>query len=638
MTRAVNMLFRESPYWGWIVAGAVFLVLIGVWLLAERFGPKWAQGTRTVVRVRSTVFTAFVVLDLILLILLSNLHVGRVDLTRDNLYSLSGASRDLVAKLDDVVTVEVFFPEDVPPEMAPFREALVDLLDEFRAAAGGQLAVKYLDPRDAGVVERAKNLGIEPQPFQTIEADRQVTKHVMRGLAVTYAGRTERIPVIDRDVGLEYQIATLVRTLTGKPAKIGLLGGHKELDGALERPQFLDTLKSVLSYHEIISVNLDGGARAVPADVRALLMTTPIDPIPEAELYQIDQFLMRGGALAFMGNGFTVVQPPEHMRMLRQQQPQFPEIKPLDDGLDRFLAHFGLSVGDDVILNDDSADGVRQRVVGLRMTRGGAVEREFSMMTNFFWTKDIDADHPLVAGLSNLLVYQSSTVDLSDDVRKRADVKLATLVRSSPRSWLGSSSEVFIPMHFGGAPPQKPETLGEGAADDARARAERGPRPILVAVEGPMTSFFEGKDVPSPAVAGERKDKSDGNVRILGFGSPVPLIPEALKGGLAGDPGLKDMPMLLLNAVDWLLAEKGLLEVRGKTADPPQFASEPDRDEQFKYKMIFTLGLPFLFVAVSLAVIALARPARGRSAPAARKPSSEGGVGPKTGSGPEVQA
>jgi hypothetical protein len=616
MTRVLNLLFREH-LWGWLGAGVILLGLLAWWLLTEHL----SKNSRTKVRTRATVFTVFVVLDLVLFLLLSSMHVVRWDLTRDKLYSLSPVSRELVSKLDDTVTAEVFFPEDVPPEMVAFRESLVDLLDEFRAASGGQMIVKYLDPKEPGVSERAKALGIEPAPFQAIEAGNPVAREIMRGVALTYKGRTERIPVIDRDVGLEYQVTTLLKTLTGKPRKVGLLTGHKELQGALDQPQFLETLKAVLSYHEVVTVSLDGGAKAVPADVQALFLTTPTDPLTDAELYQLDQYVMRGGMLAFFGNGFTVIEPPPQAQMMGQMQ--LPEVKPLDEKLAKLLAHFGLAVGDDVVLDDKTEDGVKQRVTGMQVSRGGALRPEYSLMTSVFWTKEIAEGHPVVFGITNPLVYQASTVDVSEAARSRNDLKVTTLLSSPAASWLGSSSEVMFPLALGSMPPQEPTPPGAEATDADKARVARGSRPLMVAIEGPMESYFKGQSVPAPANAEGRKEKSDAAVRVVGLGSAVPLIPEALKGGLAGNPALKDVPTLLLNICDWLLSEKGLMEVRGKTAEPPPFKNPPpDGGHQRKFTWLLVAGWPVIFVALSLGALVLVRAYRrgpNRDEPPARR-------------------
>jgi hypothetical protein len=145
----------------------------------------------------------------------------------------------------------------------------------------------------------------------------------------------------------------------------------------------------------------------------------------------------------------------------------------------------------------------------------------------------------------------------------------------------------------------------------------------MVAIEGPMESYFKGQSVPAPANAEGRKEQSDAAVRVVGLGSAVPLIPEALKGGLAGNPALKDVPTLLLNICDWLLSEKGLMEVRGKTAEPPPFKNPPpDGGHQRKFTWLLIVGWPVIFVALSLGAMVLVRAYRrgpNRNQPPARR-------------------
>jgi hypothetical protein len=601
MTRVLNLLFRTSPYWGLIAAGIVLVLLAGIWLAFEHF----SQRSQLRVRARASVFTAFVVLDVMLLVVLGSLHTTRVDVTRDKLYSLSDSTRRLAAGLDDTLTVEVFFGEDVPPDLVAFRESMVDLLDEFTQAAGGNIVVRFLEPNDAGVVSRAEALGIQPAPFVVSEAGSPVTKMILRGAAFTYKGRTETIPVIDRDVGLEYQIAKLIRVLAGTPRKVGILIGHKEMEDSLQQPQVLDTIRSAVPYYDLILVNLEGGLKPVPEDIRALIVTVPGDPIPEAELYRLDQFVMGGGALAFLGNGFSVIQPPPQMRMM--QQMQMPEINPLDEGLAKLLEHFGLIVGDDVVLDDDLENGVRQRVTGLEMTRTGAVRPQYSKITHVFWTQEVDADTPLGSGVKNPLVYQSSTVEFTEAMRGRSDAVLMTPIRSPETSWVGTSSDVMFPLALGAESPQEPPELPDTATDEDRRRASRFPRPVMAALEAQVESAFAGKPVPAPATSENRRDRSETPVRIAAFGSVVPLIPEAIKGGLAGSPMLRDMPTLLANLVDWQLADPDLLQVRGKTAEPPRFREKPSGSEQTRWQWLLILGWPMVLAAVGLGIAYLVR-------------------------------
>ncbi|MDX1639888.1 MAG: Gldg family protein, partial [Balneolaceae bacterium] len=63
----------------------------------------------------------------------------RFDLTEDNRYTLSSASRDIAESLDDPVTVTAYFSENLPPQLAQAEDEFRNFLEEFRAWSGGNL-------------------------------------------------------------------------------------------------------------------------------------------------------------------------------------------------------------------------------------------------------------------------------------------------------------------------------------------------------------------------------------------------------------------------------------------------------------------------------------------------------------------
>ncbi len=87
---------------------------------------------------------------LVILVLLNIISVrifGRLDVTKNNVFSLSDASKELVRNLDDKVTVKAYFTEDLP---APYnnnrRAILLDQLNEYKAYARGNLQYEFIDP------------------------------------------------------------------------------------------------------------------------------------------------------------------------------------------------------------------------------------------------------------------------------------------------------------------------------------------------------------------------------------------------------------------------------------------------------------------------------------------------------------
>ena len=60
----------------------------------------------------------------------------RLDLTADNKYSLSPASKEVMAKISEPLTIKVFFTKDLPAPHNITEQYLHDLLAEYAANAG----------------------------------------------------------------------------------------------------------------------------------------------------------------------------------------------------------------------------------------------------------------------------------------------------------------------------------------------------------------------------------------------------------------------------------------------------------------------------------------------------------------------
>ena len=92
--------------------------------------------------------TSLLLIGLILLVvnLISVNWFGRVDLTDDQVYSLSEASVNTVENLDDPVTIKSFFTDDLPAPYSSNRRFLKDKLDEYRAYGGQNLQYEFVDP------------------------------------------------------------------------------------------------------------------------------------------------------------------------------------------------------------------------------------------------------------------------------------------------------------------------------------------------------------------------------------------------------------------------------------------------------------------------------------------------------------
>ena len=79
------------------------------------------------------IFSSGVVIGLILLKLVARDIFKRFDLTDNSMYSLSSSSQEIVSNLDDLLTMKVYFSDNLPNELGNTRRFLQDILEEYSA-------------------------------------------------------------------------------------------------------------------------------------------------------------------------------------------------------------------------------------------------------------------------------------------------------------------------------------------------------------------------------------------------------------------------------------------------------------------------------------------------------------------------
>ena len=65
-----------------------------------------------------TIYLTVLAAILLLLNLISRNWYKRFDLTDNKMYSLSNSSEDIVDKIDDLLTMKVYFSDDLPGELS----------------------------------------------------------------------------------------------------------------------------------------------------------------------------------------------------------------------------------------------------------------------------------------------------------------------------------------------------------------------------------------------------------------------------------------------------------------------------------------------------------------------------------------
>ena len=167
------------------------------------------------------VYTFILVASLVFLNLISRNNFKRFDLTDTQMYSLSSSSQSVISKIDDLMTIKVYFSNDLPGNYANNRRYLQDILEEYIAYSKGSIRFEFIDPSsDEDMQLAAQQAGIQPVQLQVIENDKVEVKRVYMGLSILYQDNSEIIPVIQNTSGLEYSITTKIKKLVNTDKQI----------------------------------------------------------------------------------------------------------------------------------------------------------------------------------------------------------------------------------------------------------------------------------------------------------------------------------------------------------------------------------------------------------------------------------
>ena len=457
---------------------------------------------------RSAIFVIGVIIIVVNLIGI-NLF-ARIDLTDDNVYSLSNASTQVVENLDDPVTVTAFFTDDLPAPYNGNRRFLKDKLDDYRAYGGRNFQYKFVDPAsDEELQSEANRYRIPPVQIQVIESDNVQLKNAYMGVAIQYGGERETIPVVQDLSTLEYDITSAIRRLTrDELPMVGFLIGH----GEPTPMQDLPTLYQELSRnYDVQVVNVENGTLEPRTD--ALFVIAPTDTIPDNHLRALDEFLMTGGRLGVLLNRVAA-----ELKM-GQAAEQF-------TGLETLLERYGATVLPNLVMDEQcSAVTIRQQQGFFNIAQQVRYQF-FPVATNF------NPNNLMVNRLSDVIFYFVSSIDTSGVVPNGVEVE--PLVYSSDQAATQQGFFMIQPMMA-----------------QQTASFSGGPFLFAAAYRGVFPSAY----------AQSRLSESSRLV-VVGDGD---FINETIVGARQGNVEFG------LNMVDWLIQDEALLAIRAKKIEPRSF-------------------------------------------------------------------
>ncbi|WP_289031109.1 Gldg family protein [uncultured Paraglaciecola sp.] len=228
----------------------------------------------------------------------------RLDLTENQVYSLSEGSKKVIREIEEPINLYFFFSDKASKNMISLRNyanRVESLLTEYETLAQGKLKLQVLDPEAFSEQEdKADQFGLTAA---TIGA---AGESIYMGLAATNSVDEQQVIAFfdpQKESFLEYEISKLIYQLTDpEPVNVTLVtdlpiaGGQNPMTG-----QFDPAWTFYTQLQQLFEVKvLDNKSASIPKKTDVLILLHP-QKYSESLLFSIDQFAMQGGkVLAFV--------------------------------------------------------------------------------------------------------------------------------------------------------------------------------------------------------------------------------------------------------------------------------------------------------------------------------------------------
>ena len=516
------------------------------------------------------------------------------------LYGFQGGS-SVFANIQDPVAFRGYLSEDakLPEALADYRTVLNEVLDELAAESDGKLSVEILDP-EAGDGALAREIA-EQYGFQPMAASLFGTNLFYFYLTLAGGDTVIQMPLPEAlsaeatkrglEEGLKRFATGLLRTvaLVAPPAPAPYMAQQ-----GLGGNQFNQLQGSLSNDFNVETTDLADGAAPEAADL--MLVVDPKD-LSRKQLFAMDQFLMKGGTLAIAASAFEANISNQSLNAT-----------PRSTGLEDWLSHFGVGIGGALVMDPVNAAfpvPVTRRV-------GGFSFQELVMLDYPYFpdirAPNLNPDSIITSGLPQVTLSWASPIEL--DAEKNAGREVLELLKTSPQSWLSTSTDIMPKVDEQGFSVFTPEGDQEG-------------RLVGLMVGGRFDSFFAGQSSPlleededadgadadnadeeaeeedSLGLVTSVIDRSPESARLFLFASNSFLADQTLRMiGSADGTLYGNSVQMMVNVVDWALEDETLLGIRARgnfnRTLPPRDAADQSLVEYLNYGLALA-GIALVF-------------------------------------------
>ncbi|MFH2057326.1 MAG: Gldg family protein [Pseudomonadota bacterium] len=434
------------------------------------------------------------------------------------------------------------------------------------------------------------------------------------GLVIEFDGQFTTLPLIHAMeipiIGTSYQMAdpnaledqinSVMEKMIGINKDIGFLSSHDALSltpdqAALMQGRQDDSLKAfnnlISSRYTVKNIDLKKGA--IPDGLNCLIIARPTQTFSDYELFQIDQALMKGTNIAFISDAFKQISIPQGGRGMP------PIFNPIDTGLEKLLAHYGVAMQKGYILDEQCYQAQVPPNMG-----GGEQNLYFAPILK---NESINTKPDFMNNIKALVTMQAAPIELINENIDSNKVKVVKLLSSSKKSWLMDKNISLNPTMI--HPPAEEEAFSSYT--------------LAYMLNGSFTSFFKGKAIPQKTIDPKTTDPDtitqetikdtttlkevQAKNTIIETGKPAKLFilasSQMIQDTIIDPEGRTSNSIFILNAIDHLNNEDKIATLRAKqqTLNPIEETSPSLRAIIKGFNIV---GLPVLVILFGLGVLA----------------------------------
>lgn len=517
-----------------------------------------------------------------------------LDLTEEKKYTLSDATKRIVADVDDIIYVKVLLEGTFPAGFKRLQNSVKDILQEFRKI-NPNIEFEFEDPSDGSVEEineRRKALseqGINPVNLRLFENDERTEKLIYPVAVINKGNRAIPINLLENEIAgatpeeninnsinlIEYKLANGIQKMgVYKKPIIMFTEGHGELD-TLET---MDLEIAIQSFYTSGRLDLNNVVNISP-EIGLLIIARPRSPFSDQEKFKIDQYVMNGGKVMFFLEKLDA-----HIDSISGRPQYVP--REYDLNLDDLLFKYGARVNNDLVMDLESTR--------IPLAVGQMGNRPQLELFPWYYHPAVSArsDHPVVKNLDRIDFRFPNSIDT---IKTSTNVDKTILLTSSPYTRYQMSP---VQLSF--------EIL---RYEPDPSLFDKDPKNLAVLLEGTFPSLYSNR-VSESMLDGlndlglEFKESSVPTSILVVSDGDIPRNPVNRTTGQFNALGFniyekyrfanKDF---MVNAIEYMLDKYGVIEARSKDVKLRLLDTVRAKEEKKKWQLI-NIGLPLIFLLI----------------------------------------